>query len=129
MASSAARPSCASPSINSKAYGARSLRSRERAEASSSAIKALMGMQRYYDLDQGPTTRALADEKFRSVSVQRAQAFLYVTQPHAGAQLRAQAHTIVFNAQVESFAFDVRLHAHAAAFATRREPVTDRILE
>src|SRR5262245_5933976 len=130
ITSSASSPSRASPSMSSNGCAASSFRNRERAEASSSTINALMGMQGYHDGDFGAASfRACADDELRRVGVQRAQTLTHVAQADAGVCVRAQTDAVVLDGEAQALVLAAGLHAHVPTLAHRRKTVADRVLE
>src|SRR4051812_25408587 len=102
MASSAATPSCASASATMTGCAASSLRRRDRAEASSSAISALISMQRHsYSHAGSALVRPAVDDHGASLRVECMQSVLHVLQPDSASlvEVRAQTHAIVFDLQ------------------------------
>src|SRR4051812_19628208 len=116
MASSAATPSCASASGTMTGCAASSLRRRDRAEASSSAINALISTEWHsYSHAGSALVRPAVDDHGASLRVQCMQPLLHILQPDSASlvELRAQTYAIVFDLQSQVFAFELRDHTDA----------------
>src|SRR4051812_18569249 len=127
MASSAATPSCASTSGTMTGCAASNFRRRERAEASSSAINALISTQWHsYSHAGSALVRPAVDDHSASLRVQCMQPVLHFLQPDPASlvEVRAQPYAIVFDLHSQVFALELRDHTDATAAADRRKPVT-----